>query len=216
MAQTFFPRKLRAVGTVNGGPPIVRQLFNGPVAVAAGDVLTWDISGGELITSTLINAGTDDKIDADVVVAKSANGDKLAGVAMATIAIDTVGPVAVFGPNNIFEGTLTSTDDGTTSPVTPRVSAATDMGTSLALCSIDTGISSDGVDLQGNTIAHTTPNGLWVLTTVATGTTPSLANTIVEIGYGFAGEDNFSGHGEVGDSNVRVRFVTDAQYTLFG
>lgn len=182
---TLARRGLRCVGTRHGGPPHVQSVVVseampvvGAVVLVAGTARNLMLADG----TALVTAGTADKIDiSDLTL----GGEGLiAGITMgtATAAGQRV-PVAIADADNIFEGTLSATLDGTTF-VNSAALAQTHLLSQTAVVRMDDGsyvLSTNGGD--------------------------ELAAKIVGIAYGFAGESAEAGHGIIGDVNPRVRFI---------
>ena len=229
MALTLTLRPMRAVGTLFGGPPIVRNFTvsaNVPAAGGvAGDVVCYDQSAGAIDVadyndSTWLAGANNDQIDDDkltsVPPAETAggvtwlavDGDSLAGILLGNVTASqtALAPVACFGPYNLFEANLTSWVDGDTVP-TALTSLVSHRGRYMYIASVDPSINYTVTRADGTTYTQVTPNGIWVLSdTQATGTTALIAK-IMDIGYGVAGGEADNSHGVIGDKNVRVRFV---------
>ena len=233
MANTCILQPIRAVGTLYGGPPVVRHFAvsaNVPAAGgAAGDVVMYDQSVGKIDVAdyndtTWLAGANNDQIDDDKLtqgVVQTAgsqaatDGDSMAGILLGPVTASqtATAPVAMFGPGNVFEANLTSWVDGDTPP-TALASLISHNGRHMYLCAVDPAISytfSDGI----SNFTQVTTNGLWVLSdTAASGTTANLCR-VIDVGLGLAGESVHSGKGVLGDLNARVRFVVVGGTYLF-
>lgn len=192
MAQTLITTKMRAIGTAGGQPPHVETMI-AEEAIGIGDVLTVLPSSGRVQIANgtvLVTAGTADQIDISDLV--NATEGFLAGVSLgkAAAAGDKV-QVAMAGPGQLFEANLQSTQDGTT--VVGLALLQAHVGEPCAVVLLDT--------------------GQFVLSDVEGTETAAI---ITRVGYGFAGEDTFSGHGVIGDTNARVTFKFVDNLTLLG
>lgn len=225
---------MRAVGTLTGGPPIVRYFrvsANVPAAGGAvGDVVMYDQSAGKIDVadyndSTWLAGANLDQIDDDKITQvvpatatwDATNGDSLCGIlAGAVTASQTaLAPVFVFHSSVIFEANLTSLVDGDTAP-TALTSLVSHVGSHFLIAAADVDLSWDAVTEGGVTKTVKVPNGVWVLSdTPGAGTTGEFAR-VIEAGYGFTGEDVLTGHGVIGDANIRVRFVVEPAATFLG
>ncbi len=232
MAKTLVVRKMRAIGTLTGGPPTVRHMpFSVNVGTGGGvqgDVVCFDQSAGlcdvaDFNDTTWLAQATDDQIDDDKITQvvpatatwNSTDGDSLVGILMGDVAASETAPVAMFSSQNVFEANLTSLVDGATEP-TALASIVAHLGSHAYIASADTALSWDAVDDASVTITNTLPDGVWVLSdTAATGTTGTFAR-IIQINYGHTGEDVYSGHGLLADLNIRVRFVVEPAATFLG
>lgn len=184
---------MRSIGTVFGGPPVVETFLAAEADISAGDVLLLVPGSGKVGIAdggALVTAGSEDKLD----ISDLTNGGEgfVAGLALnGSAAIDDVVRVAMAGPGQLFEANYQETIDGTT--VVAHVSTQDDLGVPLGLVLMDAG-GYIATDIEASeTIAH-----------------------VYRIGYGFVGENVESGHGVVGDTNVRVTFIFTPAVTLLG
>jgi hypothetical protein len=220
---------MKAVGTLFGGPPVVRSFTvsaNVPAAGGAiGDIVIYDQSVGKIDVadyndSTWLAGANNDQLDDDLLTGGIAytttaaaqltatDGDYLCGILMAPcVASQTAKvPVAMFGKYNVFEANLTSWVDGDTVP-TALTSLITHRGRHMYIAAVDPSINYTVTKRDATTYTQVTPNGIWVLSdTGATGTTWNLAK-VIEIGYGDPVADADLSDGAIGDKNVRVRFT---------
>jgi len=183
MAQTLLTRRMRAVKTITGAPPIA-QRFQAGEALVAGDVVVLVNSTNKLAKcdgTILQTAGTDDHIDVSDLTA--AGEGLLAGVCLGAAAANDNVVVALAHPNNIFEANFGATVDGTTAVA--NVLDVTDLGLVVGVVLMDTGEFVISSDVSNN----------------------NSMGYIVEAGYGFDGESTQAGHGVIGDTNVRARFI---------
>lgn len=193
MAVTLTTQRMRVVGSTTGGPPYV-QTFGAGEAMKTGQVVFFDDTDGLIYIAdgtALVTAGSVDDIDLTDMTHAGTEG-ALVGMVMgdATAAQVTAGrdlPVAMFCPTNIFEGNVTNDDDG--SNVGTEVWALTDRGDEVAINRFDAALPEDAF-FRFNI-----------------GTATERAGWILRGGYGFAGEPAESGHGVIGDTNVRVQVI---------
>jgi hypothetical protein len=199
-------------------------------AGVVGDICMYDQSAGQAQVAdfddtTWLDQANNDQIDDDKITQVPAlsatwaatDGDSIIGILLGDVAASATNvPIACFGSMCVFEANLTSQVDGDT-PATALTSLVSHRGRNMYIASIDSGLTTfTGLDDNGATVANTTQNGLWVLSdTAGTGGTGNIAR-IIDIGYGFSGEDPISGHGVIGDKNVRVRFTVAPAATFLG
>lgn len=225
MAKTCILQPMKAVGTLFGGPPIVRHFdvsANVPAAGGvAGDVVCYDQSAGKIdvadFDSTTWLATTNlDQIDDDKLTAQypaigtwlGVDGDSLPGILMGDVTASQTAqaPVAMFGSSCVFEANLTSWADGDTVP-TALASLVSHVGRLAYIASVDVGVAytySDGT----NTAVQTTKNGLWVLSDTQDAGTTALIARIIRINLDpNSGVDVLTAKGVTGDLNARVHFI---------
>ena len=126
MAKTLPLKPMKAVGTLFGGPPIVRHFTvsaNVPAAGGvAGDVVCYDQSAGKIDvadfdSTTWLTGANLDQVDDDKLTGsypatatwQGVDGDSIAGILMGPVTASqtATAPVACFGPYTIFEANLT-------------------------------------------------------------------------------------------------------------
>jgi len=187
MAQTIAQRPMRVVGTTTNAPPFV-ETFPAGEALEAGDVVFFEDGDGKVYScdgTALVTSGSVDLIDlSDMTTA--GNEGPICGLALGSATASgtrNVIPVALFCPTNIFEANFTDTDDD--GETNTQVFATTDIGAELAIMLDETTGNYVVTDKEGTErVAY-----------------------LFKGGYGFAGETLEAGHGIVGDTNVRVRFI---------
>jgi hypothetical protein len=227
---------MRAVGTLFGGPPIVRHFdvsANVPAGGGAvGDVACYDQSAGlidvgDYNDSTWLASSNNDQLDDDKFPGRypapglwsagasstvptwlAVDGDSIAGILMGTVTASQTAsaPVACFGPYNVFEANLTSWVDGDTPP-TALTSLVSHLGRFMYIAAVDPAINYTYTDDDGTNFTQVTPNGIWVLSDVAATGTTALIAKILKIGYGVPGASLRQTDGVIGDKNVRVQFT---------
>lgn len=210
MASTLVYRKLRSVGTLNGGPPSI-ETFVSAAAINAGDPVT--LASGKVQTAVIVApAGTNDLwADADVVAATR----QACGIALNSVtAVDQTVKVAMFAPGQCFEGTHVGNSVEGDAGVTEVALAQTLIGTACALVKLDTTVARTPVLNGVNQPTYTVAAGTWG---VSTGTTSAYVMSIVRINYGYPisnAADLYGGHGTIGDKATRVLFTVSNAKTL--
>lgn len=194
MAQTLRVRLPRLVGSTTNSPPPVKTFPAGEDSITVGEFLSIKNDGEVYLIDGNALTG-DEQLDVTDLATIATDG-VVCGLALNAGDEGDLISVALATVNSVFEATLCDSADGAT------------FGELVSTI----GNAAAGVSLQYHAAATnaTYYTGWCVSTDNGTGATEGIGQ-VIEVGYGLLGEDIFSGHGVIGDTNVRVHF----QFTPF-